>query len=320
MLRSVLVAVGVVGVLAVPAVAQEPWPKLESSTVSPSTIESGRAAVQTITIDRPAPKGGIVVSSKGSSLYNSWRCCRSLRIPEGQRSISFPIREATTSATPVTYTHGVQVSGNGLKGGQAPLTVIPPDPAVQRVVAIHGPRAMLDGTSADVKVELLAPAPADDLVLSWWPNTTYGPTVSGSVWVRIPAGQKVGSESRSATLWGSDSPAVVTPSASLGASTVYWTTVLVPRKFAVGSTYVRPGEPALVGVGIGEAPNPDGTTVRLSTDVPGLELPATVTIPAGDPGASFEVKATSTPPDGTTGTITATWNGQSVTGQIYVGP
>jgi hypothetical protein len=43
-----------------------------------------------------------------------------------------------------------------------------------------------------------------------------------------------------------------------------------------------------------------------------------VTIPAGRSGAAFAVTVAASVPRGTTAQLTATWNGTSVTSQVYV--
>jgi hypothetical protein len=74
-----------------------------------------------------------------------------------------------------------------------------------------------------------------------------------------------------------------------------------------------------VAVGIGTAANPTGTTIALTSNNPGVTVPATVMVPAGRPGVRVPVSVAASASLGGTARITATWNGTSVTNTVSIG-
>lgn len=105
--------------------------------------------------------------------------------------------------------------------------------------------------------------------------------------------------------------------ADLGTSSWSRPLALVSNDFQVSGGDVVPGKEVTGAVGIGMASNPRGTTVALQSDSPNLWVPTTTIIPAGSPGVFFPVRAIPGRPPTAFATITATWNGQSVSGRYY---
>ena len=71
------------------------------------------------------------------------------------------------------------------------------------------------------------------------------------------------------------------------------------------------------GSGIGQVASPFGTTVSLISDTPGVTVPATVEVPAGNAGAFYTMTVDPSVPAGTA-RIRASWNGQTTTNTICI--
>ena len=239
----------------------------------------------------------------------------SVHVPAGATSVSFPFRLTAPAATTVRSLWA-QMSGSPLTK-VAEVTVLAADPSTRAVTALRfDPDAAVAGTSTTGTVTLNNPAPAGGISVDLWSNTSYGPNVHVPPYVVVEEGRT--SATFPALITTADSPAVVRPSADIGTSRVTAPLVVVPTTFALGGSVVTPGTTGEAAVGIGTAANPAGITVTLASDTPGVTVPATVTIPADSPGAAFPVTVAASVPRGSAATITATWNGASVTNTVYI--
>lgn len=290
--------------------------RLAPGSVSPAVITGGDGAVQTVNLTGPAPAGGVDVYITASDVVYTASAGSTVHVPAGATSVSFPFR-LSAPATDTVRSLWAQVTGVDLMK-IAEVTVLAADPAVRAVTALEfsPDSAVLGGTSIGT-VRLKNPAPAGGIAVGLWSNTSYGPGVYVPPYVLVPAG--AASATFPALVTRVDEPSVVRPSAHLGTSSASAPLVVVPNRFAVGGAVVSPGRITESAVGIGTAPNPTGVTVTLSTDVAGMSVPATVTIPAGVEGVAFPVSAADSIPLGTVGTITATWNGVSVSNAVFIG-
>lgn len=147
-----------------------------------------------------------------------------------------------------------------------------------------------------------------------WSNTHYGPGVYVPPYVVLPEGATTATFA--ATVTRADSPAVVTPSADLGTSLASADLLVAPTAFAVSGGPLTRGTTTSLVVGIGAAPT--GAVVALTSDLPGVRVPATVTVPAGAPAVAFPVAVDDSAPVDALGRITATWNGLSATNYLFV--
>lgn len=288
---------------------------LAPGSVSPSTITGGDAAVQTIRLTAPAPVGGVDVSISASDVVYSGSAGASVHVPAGATSVSFPIR-LTAPAVSTVRSLWAQMSGTPLTK-VAEVIVVAADPSTRAVTGLRfDPDAAVAGTSTTGTVTLNAPAPAGGVGVDLWSNTSYGPNVYLPPFVVVEEGRTTATFPAYVT--SADDPAVVHPSADIGTSRVTAPLVVVPTTFAVGTAVVAPGTTGEAAVGVGTAANPGGVVITLASNTPGVTVPATVTIPAGRSGAAFAVTVAASVPRGTTAQLTATWNGTSVTSQVYV--
>ncbi|MFC4145736.1 hypothetical protein ACFO0M_05680 [Micromonospora mangrovi] len=300
---------------ALPAGAATGPVRLASGSVSPAVITAGETATQTITLTRKAPRGGVDVALYGDVVYQSFTGGHVV-VPAGRRSVSFPIRVASPEVTTVVPLYA-QVPGSDLVR-IAEVTVLPGDPAAQGVVDLRfSPAAAVEGSSVTGTVVLAAPAATGGVAVTLWSNTSYGPNVYVPPSVVVPAGQT--SVSFTAVVNQAQVPAVVRPSAHLGTTRATGRLAVVPPTFAVGPGYVARGAVNDVVVGIGTAANPTGVTIALHSDRPDVVVPATVQVPAGSPGVIFPVTVAADASVSEPGTITATWNGTTVSNTFVVG-
>jgi hypothetical protein len=119
-----------------------------------------------------------------------------------------------------------------------------------------------------------------------------------------------------------DTPTDVTITASIGGQSMTQTITVSPSslKSLEGMPVRHNG--GVTGGGIimlnGTAP-PGGAVVSLSSSSPAVQVPATVTVPAGSPSASFSMPTSQVSAD-TPVTITATWKGVSVEAKTTLTP
>ncbi|AXB42718.1 hypothetical protein A4R43_09405 [Amycolatopsis albispora] len=308
-------AVAAAGILtAAPASAS--GPELRPGFVSPPVLTGGDGAVQTIVLSAPAPPGGTHVSLYGDLVYGH-STGRHAYVPAGATTVSFPFRTAAP-ATDVVRTLHAQVSGAPLVP-VAEVTIRPADPATRAVTSLsYTKESLVVGETTQGTVTLAQPAPAGGLAVSLWSNTHYGPGVHVPPYVVVPEGSTTATFPLKATR--AETPAVVSPSADLGTSRASRDVVVVPDRFALSDgLLLKPGTVTPGAIGIGRAPNPEGTTVRLHTDFPGVTVPSTVHIPPGSPGIAIPLTAAPSIPRGSQGTLTATWNGTTATTTFITG-
>jgi hypothetical protein len=289
---------------------------LAKGSVSPATITGGDAATQTIRLTGPAPAGGIDVHISASDVVYTASAGSSVHVPAGATSVSFRFR-LTAPKTDVVRSLWAQVSGTQLTK-VAEVRVRAADPSSRAVTGLRfEPDAALALTTTTGTVTLRNPAPEGGLTVSLWDNASYGPGAYVPPFVVVEAGRTTATfPARISTV---DSPTVLRPSADIGTSLVAAPLVVVPGTFAVGGAAVRPGNNGELAVGIGTAAGAGGATVALSSDNPAVTVPATVTVPAGSPGVRVPVTVAASAPFGGIAQITATWNGGSATGGVYIG-
>ncbi|RKN45374.1 hypothetical protein D7223_17345 [Micromonospora endolithica] len=313
-------AAATVGLLALPtagpasaAPAGTPRALALSSSVSPPVITAGQTATQTITMSRAAPVGGMDVFVYGDARYNDFTSGR-VHLPAGATSVSFPIRVGSY-AVPTTVALHAQVSGRSL---QRVAEVVVRPPTDQAVAELRfTPRVALANTWTTGVVVLRSPAPQGGVTVDVRRNTSYGPVVIMPLAVTVPAG----STTATFDAWvDSISEAeIIRPSAHLGASAAATELVVLPNRFDLGPGYARRGAVTEAAIGIGAAPNPDGVTIALTTTTEGVTVPPSVFVPPGSPGTTFPVTVSESASVSEPASITATWNGTSVTESLVIG-
>lgn len=300
---------------AAPAAA-DVLPYVKSSTVSSAVIDGGARATQTITLNAPAPAGGVTVWVYGDRIYN-FSTGGSVLVPAGRRSVTFPFYVGAPDST-FTLNLSAQTTGYDLtKVTQVKVRAL--DPARQAVTAFRVATAeAVDGDTVDGTVELLRPAPPGGIAVALWPNSTYEYSALGfqDLWAVVPAGRKQVTVHMRAQ---AQRPGIPQPSADLGTSRAFGRAVVAPDALSFDGN-LPVGQTTTWLLGVGRAAHPGGAVVALSTDTPGVTVPATVTVPADRVTTEFPVTVAATAAPWTTVTVTATWNGTTVSTMFYTYP
>ncbi|MFC4909212.1 hypothetical protein [Actinomadura gamaensis] len=305
------------GVVSALPVHADTTPQVASTTVSPSTITGGDEAVQTVRLTAPAPAGGLPVEvlSVGRSDQNyAYSTGDVVRVPAGATSVSFPIRlEAYSERTTVPLV----ASGSG-SSATTSVTVVPPDWREQTVERLDlnvpgDAKAIVAGTKATGTVTLAAPAKpggtAVDLRLAHHSGLPNSPEPKIPPYVVVPAGSTQGNftvDYPSIPIW----PIGLTDiDADLGHPAQGRAPLFVPKNFTVGVTRtLRHGAPNNIGsIGLGDRWHPFGAVIELTSQTPGVTVPAKVEIPSDQAGANFSIKVDDSVPVGTEVKLTAKW-------------
>lgn len=298
------------------ASAQEPTPEitLMPGSVTPAVITAGDVAVQTFRISRPAPPGGVPITPSGERLYERTLADgsptgRMRRVPEGETSISIPVRFSTDYSEPTVLELRGQVPGSpSVKAAE--VTILPADPVDRGVRALEGPRSVLDDDTFDVRAKLTHPAPATSfLVRMHTAGTGTGGINLMAPFATFAPGETTTSVQVSTT---TNAPVPSTVYLDFGTTVATWDTIVVPRRFAISGSVIPPGgdgrsRSSLTTTGTRAPTSPVGTTTVSGTATPAVSLLSLTVAPAGSAGTPMP---TSTAPYGTFATITARWNGQ----------
>lgn len=292
--------------------------QIASTSVSPSTITGGDEAIQTVRLNAPAPEGGLPVevlsAGRGDRNYSSSTDDGFVRVPAGALSVSFPIRlEAYSDTTTVPLV----ATSNG-SSATTGVTVVPPDWREQTVARVDmnvpdDAHAIAAGTKATGTVRLAAPAKVGgtsvDLRLDHVSGLPDSPEPKIPPYVVVPAGSTEGT-------FTVDYPGVpVRPigitdiKADLGHPPMVTAPLFVPKNFTVGVTRdLRRGAVNNIGsIGLGTAWHPFGAVIELTSDTPGVQVPAKVEIRSESVGANFAINVDDSVPAGTQIKISAKW-------------
>ena len=281
----------------------------------PSSINANAATTGSVTINRPAPAGGVTILLTVTG--NDLLIPTSVLIPEGKNLASFSIQAGAPtvdSSRDVT----AKISGTSLvvkktilvKGGVAAIKTLSPSDAASLTLASHG--------QLGISVLLTGPVSGSSLSI---PVTSNNPSaLSVSPAVVIAGGQQTGAFL--ATAGEVVNPTIVTVSVAAPGGTKTLRFVVYP--FIAGSVSIVGAQQ--IGGGVTQIhvtttnPAPTGGAVITlkSSDPINVPVQANVTIPAGQTEASVNINTlrTDTPIDftitatGSTGTKAKTASGQ----------
>ena len=285
---------------------------LSSISVSPAVVGQVSTTSNRVTLSAPAPAGGAVValaSDNAAAVVPA-----SVTVAAGQ-TLS-PLFTITTkevgASTPVNIS---AVYGGVTKTGV--LTIRPP--ALSSLTI--SPSSVSAGSPAtSCRVTLDGPAGAAGVVVTL---ASSDPAATPPASVTVPAGATSSpyfsiataavSSSVTATITASYNG--VSKTATLTAAPVALSNIILSPSSIAGSLSATANRVNMTG----NAP-PGGLTVLLSSNNPVAVVPASVTIPAGSPTSAAFTITTSMVTVSTTATITATYNGASVTANFVVRP
>lgn len=195
-----------------------------SLILSPTSLIGGASSLGTVTLNTPAPAGGLSVALTSSTSAASVPV--SVLVPAGQSSASFAIPTTSVAATTVA---NLSATLNGTTVGANltinPAPAPPPSTGLQIAQFTVNPSTLESGELADGKVVLSGKAPAGGVTISL---TSANPGVlSVPVSVFIPAGEKRGEFKLTAGAVTAATPVVVT--AILAGAPSKATVTVIPR-------------------------------------------------------------------------------------------
>ena len=279
-----------------------PPPALVSLLPSELSIVVGATGTVTATLNAAQPTNTVIILSVDQA---DW-----LLVPS---SVTVPAGEVATSFTVTGLATGTAVITGSLNGTSqtSTISVIPPPPTV--VSLLPDPLSIQQDSNGTWTLTINAAQPSDTVI----PLTNSAPTVAQApTSVTVPAGNT----SLTFAVFGL-SPGNATVTASINATTVSATVQVTPSPTIVtgltpGTLSLPTGSPGVLHVAVAPtSPDPQIVTVT-SNNTTVAQVPATVTIPAGDAGADFPVVAVG---EGSAA-ITATLDSGSASAQVTVTP
>jgi hypothetical protein len=286
--------------------------RLSSLTLAPSTVPGGAAAQGTVTINNPAPAGGVNVALTNGN-PSTVSIPASVAIPAGSTQASFTITSTVVSASTT-----VSLSATYGNVKKTALLNISADFATLSSISLN-PTIVVGGSSSQATVSFSIPAGFAGAVV---PLSSNSSTASVPASVTVPAG----AASAVFTVTTSPVPAstTVTISASYGS---------VTRAAQLTVTHVVPVLSAMVlspisvtsggssqGTAILSAAAPaGGAVVSLSTNNSAATVPSTVVVVAGATSATFAVNTTSVTSTSSI-TITGVYGGATASAALTVSP
>ncbi len=268
--------------------------------LSASVVAGGTGLTGTVQLSAPAPDGGLVVNLQSSDPHV--QVDASVTIPAGKTSADFSISTTPGSAT-------LQAAITASVGGCAGVSVTITVNVNACVAAVNlSANAVIGGTSLTGTVMLTAPAPSGGLVVNLQSNNAQ---VQVTATVTVPAGQTSASFNISTSAGSTSASAAITASLNGCAAISVSLTVNPPSCVAsvsLSSNTVTGGN-SLTGTVALTAPAPSGgLVVNLQSNNAQVQVGATVTVPAGQTSASFNI-STSAGSTNASATITASLNG-----------
>jgi hypothetical protein len=244
-------------------------------TLSPTSVAGGRSSVATVTIEAPAPVGGVVVDLSAS--IPDATLPATVTIPAGAIKASVTV---TTRPVVSNVSASIRAAVNGVtKSG----TLVIAAPVIRSVT--FTPASVAGGINTAGIVTLQSPAPAGGTVVTLMSGN---PLVSVPATVTVPGNATTAIFTAATLVTAVDTSIVIT--GTTGSLSVRGTLkVLAPRVLSIGFPSTPPvGGSTVTGTVklTGKAPD-GGCIVNITNGLAGIIAPATVLINAGLDSATF---------------------------------
>ena len=276
-------------------------------TITPASLAGGDYATGTVTLNGPAPAGGLDITL--SSNNAAAMVAQHVEIAAGLTSDQFSI---ATNGVSTTTTATITASYGGISAN-ATLTITP----YQFSGFTVAPNAVPAGTTATGTVTLDGVAPASGLTINLASNNAAAtiPTT-----VTIPAGASSATVTISTNPVSSSTP--VTLTATTAGTSFQATLTVLPTTVAalsVAPSSVTGGASSIGTITLTGAAGTGGLTVKLTSSSSSVTLPASVTIPAGASSGTFTISTTAVS-SSLNVTLSATSGGTSATATLTLTP
>ncbi len=247
---------------------------------TPNAVAGGTVATGTVTLNGPAPSGGIQVTLTGSSAsyakVPAWAI-----VPEGNTTGTFLVPTVS-----VTTGHAVTVTAKF--GGVTETTTLGIDPALLAKITANPPN-FAGGTTSTGTVSITGPAPSSGIQVKLTSSNTKAATVPASV--TIP------SKKTSATFvihsYAVSSTESVAITGAIGTSTLSVTVTVMPPSLSTVTVAPRSlvgGAGATGTVTLTGPAGPGGATVALASSVSSATVPTSVVVASGHTSVTFPIK------------------------------
>ena len=285
-------------------------PLLSAVSVSPTSVIGGNVATGTVSLSRPAPSGGTVVSL--ASNLNAVYVPTSVTIAAGAQSGTF---SASTSGLSASTTATITATLAGISHS-ATLTVAP----ATLLSLTLTPSSVSEGVSVTGSVKLNGFAPTGGTTINLTSNSSVATTLSQ---VTVPAGSNVVDVTILTKTVSKSTSVTITASAG-GITQPAVLNVLPPTVASLSvsqSEFVGGSKVTVTGIVSLTGPAPTaGLTVNLkSSDPKAVSVPASIHIPSGSQTAKITlIHHLVSSPESVT--ISATQSGVTVSAQLTLDP
>ncbi|MBM3466112.1 MAG: hypothetical protein FJX76_28830, partial [Armatimonadetes bacterium] len=259
-----------------------PQARLASITVTPSAVVGGENASAVVSLDSPAPPGGVVVNLASSDPAIAQVSTSTVFLPEGITSVSFVV---TTLPQAADETAAITASAAGVTRAAA-LTVEAPTPTS---VSLN-PASVRGGQDSMLTVTLSGAAPPAGLSLAL---TSSSPEASAPAVLPVDGGATQASTTVGTTPVALDRFVTLTATYN-GVSAEGTLAIAAPRisLLAVSPTSVYGGFGATGTVTLDSVAPAGGLPLTLGANSPAAQVPPTATVPGGQTSVSYPVTTT----------------------------
>ena len=258
-------------------------PRIQTLSLSPTTIASGGTIAGTVTLNVAAPTGGKVVSLASANTAVA-TVAGAVTVPAGQTAATFTVTAGTVAAN---TTVAISATTNG-SSMSANLTVTPPPAALSSVTL--NPSSIYGAVTSTGTVTLTAAAPAGGAVVALASSNTTAATVPVSI--TVPAG----ATSATFTITGRALTTAATTTITttyIGVSATATLTVnpaITVSTLTLNPTSVRGGTNSVATVTLSVAAPAGGVVVTMSSATTTVAtVPATVTVLEGSRTATVTI-------------------------------
>lgn len=276
-------------------------------TLAPSSVRGGANSTGTVTLNGPAPSGGLVVSL--ASNKSDATVPQSVTVAAGETSKTF-----TVTTSPVVNETAASITATTAGGTKSATLTLTRSQVSNLTVS---PSTITSGATATGTVTIDAPAPAGGTSVSLAVDKS---TASVTSTVVIPAGQTTATFTVFTSSVSADTTVFISANANNSSRSSSFTVQparQVPTSVTLNPTSVLGGAAAQGTVQIGAPAPAGGLTVSLTSNSAAATVPGTVLVPAGQTSATFNV-ATTAVTSPATATITASAGGVSVSSNLTV--
>ena len=281
--------------------------------VSPSYVVGGQAATGGVEISDKAPSGGLVINL--ASDQTSVTVPSSVTVAAGKKTATFAI---VTSPVASANTANITGTDPNSKTAKTKLKVYP---AYLKSFSLS-PETVVGGNSSTGTVTLSGNTAAGGLVINLLSNEAYAQVPAS---VTVPAGASTVTFTVTTTAVTKNGEALIVATDANGVFSKHTLKVTAPvtvdvKELNIGPDAVISGGIATGTVRLNSAAPTGGFVVTLASDQTSVQVPSSVTVPAGAKQATFTV-TTSTVTATSVAKITATdSNNKSVSSHIAVMP